>query len=60
MCVCALGEEGVAGINRINRAGTRRGGNQMAGKCFENGGDVLWDLTDPCLLIQGRGLSTGP
>lgn len=47
MCVCALGEEGVAGINRINRAGTRRGGNQMAGKCFENGEDVLWDLTDP-------------
>lgn len=42
---CVLGEEGVVGINRINKAGTQRWGNQMAGKCVGNGGNVLWDLT---------------
>lgn len=38
-----LGEEGVVGINRINKTGTQRWGNQMAGKCFDKGGNVLWD-----------------
>lgn len=41
---CA-GEEGVVGINRINKAGTRGWRNQMVGKCFGNGGDALWDLS---------------
>lgn len=54
---CVVGEEGVVGINRINKAGTRRWGNQMAGKCFDNGGNVLWDLTKPSFSLVRQGIN---
>lgn len=37
--MCVVGEEGVVGINRINKARTRGWGNQMAGKRFGSGGN---------------------
>ena len=53
-----LGEEGVVGINRINKAGTRRWGNQMAGNRFDNGGNLLCGLTKPGFSLVRQGINT--
>lgn len=53
---CVLGEEGVVGINRINKAGTRRWGNQMAGKCLVLVGMCCEVEANQVLLWKGEGM----